>query len=256
MSRTGAPMGWVRGLCAITLQFAGRMTSVQSRVRCGHPASEIVAEAREHGADLIVMATHGRTGLARLLAGSVASSVMRRAPIPVLVMRLEEGGEPRGGGRVREEEGMRALRIAWGRGSMIVAGVVLLLFGAGCAAGDPATDARAVVVEGGGSYMEVEAPALAQMLARKDFTLINVHVPYEGEIEGTDVSVPFDRIGDHLDRLSSDRSAKLVVYCRSGRMSAIAAREMVARGYTNVWDLSGGMIAWARAGYAIVGAGR
>jgi rhodanese-related sulfurtransferase len=139
---------------------------------------------------------------------------------------------------------------------MIVAGVVLLVFVDGWAAGDPAIDARAVVVEGGGSYMEVEAPALAQMLARKDFTLINVHGPYEGEIEGTDVSVPFDRLGDHLDRLPSDRSAKLVVYCRSGRMSAIAAREMVTRGYTNVWDLSGGMIAWAGAGYAIVGAFR
>lgn len=74
-------------LASLTLQFAGRMTSVQSRVRCGHPASEIVAEAREQGADLIVMTTHGRTGLARLLAGSVASSVMRRAQIPVLVRR-------------------------------------------------------------------------------------------------------------------------------------------------------------------------
>lgn len=150
---------------------------------------------------------------------------------------------------------MRALRMLWGGGCLIT-GILFLLFVAGSAAGDPALEARAVVVDGGGSYMEVEAPALARMLAQEDLPLINVHVPYEGEIEGTDVVLPFDRVSDHLDRLPSDRSAKLVVYCRSGRMSTIAARELVARGYTNVWHLAGGMIAWARAGYAIVGASR
>lgn len=151
---------------------------------------------------------------------------------------------------------MGTLRVAGGGGWMIAGLVLVLLSVAGSAAGDPALATRTVVVEGGGRYIDVEAPALARMLTRKDFTLINVHVPYEGDIRGTDLSVPFDRVGDQLDRLPPDRSAKLVVYCRSGRMSTIAARELVARGYTNVWHLAGGMIAWARAGYPIVGASR
>ena len=50
----------------------------------GDPATEIVRVAQERGADLIVMGTHGRTGLQRMLTGSVAEEVVRRATCPVL----------------------------------------------------------------------------------------------------------------------------------------------------------------------------
>jgi nucleotide-binding universal stress UspA family protein len=56
-------------------------------IRRGRPAEEILAAARESGADLIAMATHGRTGLGRLLFGSVAEAVLRRAPVPVFMIR-------------------------------------------------------------------------------------------------------------------------------------------------------------------------
>jgi nucleotide-binding universal stress UspA family protein len=56
-------------------------------VRHGRAADEILAAADESGADLIAMATHGRTGLGRLLFGSVAEAVLRRAPIPVFMIR-------------------------------------------------------------------------------------------------------------------------------------------------------------------------
>jgi len=55
-------------------------------VREGDPAGEILRAAQFTNADLIVMGTHGRTGLARLLAGSVAERVMRRSPCPVLTV--------------------------------------------------------------------------------------------------------------------------------------------------------------------------
>jgi universal stress protein A len=55
----------------------------------GSPKVEIVAYARKHQIDLIVLATHGRSGLAHVLMGSVAESVVRTAPCPVLTVRPE-----------------------------------------------------------------------------------------------------------------------------------------------------------------------
>jgi rhodanese-related sulfurtransferase len=78
-------------------------------------------------------------------------------------------------------------------------------------------------------------------------TVINVHVPYEGEIEGTDHLIPFDKItGDQ--RLPADKRSEIVLYCRSGRMSVTAAKALAAAGYTNLYDLEGGMLAWEAAG--------
>jgi len=67
------------------VDFAG----VETRVLEGPPASAICEHARG-GFDLIVMGTHGRTGVARLLLGSVAEQVVRLAPCPVLTIRLPE----------------------------------------------------------------------------------------------------------------------------------------------------------------------
>jgi universal stress protein A len=53
----------------------------------GTPADEIIRAASEQGVDLIVIATHGRTGLKHLFMGSVAERVVRHAPCPVLVVR-------------------------------------------------------------------------------------------------------------------------------------------------------------------------
>lgn len=130
---------------------------------------------------------------------------------------------------------------------------VLLAVGAARdAAGQTAVDTRARPVEGGGSYTDVGATGLAAMLTKKNFTLINVHVPYEGEIEGTDLSIPFDQMVARAADLPTDKNARLVVYCRSGRMSAIAVRTLVALGYRDVWHLDRGMIAWQRAGYPLI----
>ncbi len=58
------------------------------RLFCGKPADEIVRCAEEEGVDMIVMGTHGRRGLSRLLMGSVSEAVIRRAPCPVLTINL------------------------------------------------------------------------------------------------------------------------------------------------------------------------
>lgn len=67
----------------------------EHRVLQGDAATEIVRVANEEKADMIVMATHGRTGLGRLLMGSVAEAVVRRANCPVFTLRhpeLEDAG--------------------------------------------------------------------------------------------------------------------------------------------------------------------
>jgi len=61
---------------------------VEHRVAEGEAAVEIIRLAQTLKCELIVMATHGRTGLARLLAGSVAEEVLRKAPCPVLAVRI------------------------------------------------------------------------------------------------------------------------------------------------------------------------
>jgi universal stress protein A len=58
-----------------------------AEVRGGAPSAQIIRAAIDWGADLIVMATHGKTGLAPLVIGRIADHVVRHAPCPVLVVR-------------------------------------------------------------------------------------------------------------------------------------------------------------------------
>lgn len=104
----------------------------------------------------------------------------------------------------------------------------------------------------GGSYTNVAPKQLEQMLAAKDFAFINVHIPYEGEIANTDAFIPYDKIAENVGKFPADKNAKVVLYCRSGRMSAIAAEELIKRGYSNVWNLNGGMVAWEGAGLRVI----
>lgn len=108
-----------------------------------------------------------------------------------------------------------------------------------------------VVKVDGGSYKDVSVIELKTLMEHKDFTLVNVHIPFEGNLPQTDLSIPFDTIGQNLDKLPADKTAKIVLYCRSGRMSTIAANELVKLGYTNILNLAGGMEAWEQAGLSI-----
>lgn len=79
-------------------------------------------------------------------------------------------------------------------------------------------------------------------------TTINVHVPFEGTLAGTDLMIPYDQIAQQVSRLPADRERPLAVYCMSGRMSTDAARSLVALGYTDIIELEGGMQAWQAGG--------
>lgn len=70
-------------------ELSAKTNTVGTYSTVGIPAEEIVREAREESADLIVMGTHGWTGLRHILLGSVAERVLRGASCPVLVVRSD-----------------------------------------------------------------------------------------------------------------------------------------------------------------------
>jgi rhodanese-related sulfurtransferase len=53
-------------------------------------------------------------------------------------------------------------------------------------------------------------------------------------------------------QLPAKKDAKILLYCQSGRMSDIAVRTLVRLGYTNLWHLKGGMVAWRLQGYPVL----
>ena len=79
-------------LLALQRRYAKRRIKLRTLMRTGTPYQEIVATAKSFKADLIIMATHGRTGVTHLLLGSVAERVVRSASCPVLTLH---------GGKVR-----------------------------------------------------------------------------------------------------------------------------------------------------------
>ena len=122
-------------------------------------------------------------------------------------------------------------------------------------AGAPGPDGVGIVVassNGSGTYVDITPDELAAMLKSKDFLFINVHIPYAGEIEQTDLFLPYDQAAQQLDQLPTDKKAKIVVYCRSDRMSRISVEEWVKAGYTNLYNLDGGFEAWEAAGYELL----
>ena len=128
---------------------------------------------------------------------------------------------------------------------LVVAACIAAACGSGGDKSEPTARAGGVTL--------LDAQAYRQAIgAFADPFVVNVHVPYEGEIEGTDAFVAFDQIDQHVAELPADKSAPLYIYCRSGRMSAEATPVLQRLGYTNIIDLKGGMNAWREAGLPLV----
>jgi nucleotide-binding universal stress UspA family protein len=128
------------------------------------PADGILAAVRETGADLLVMATHGRRGVARAVLGSVAAEVARRAPVPVLLTRPDVPGCDR---QDRQATG-GALR----------------------AAGSPADALRLLVAVDGSPESEASLPTVACLAVALDARVGLVRViPAGGSIFGAEDGV-------------------------------------------------------------------
>ena len=98
------------------------------------------------------------------------------------------------------------------------------------------------------AYENIYIDQFVKMMDHKDFILINVHVPYSGEIALTDLLIPYNAIEQHKEDLPRDKSTRIVVYCMSGPMGDIAAEKLASMGYTRVSNFQGGMMAWTQTG--------
>jgi universal stress protein A len=87
-----------RDLDAFLVSLAGKAPLCEGVIRFGDPAHEIVAHADETSCSLIVIGTHGRRRLSRLMLGSVAETVVRSSHVPVLTVRADEAAEKLSGG--------------------------------------------------------------------------------------------------------------------------------------------------------------
>ncbi len=129
--------------------------------------------------------------------------------------------------------------------SLVLTAILL----AGCGASNPAAEAE--VEE---AYALITAAELVAIMneRRDSFLLVNTHIPFEGNIPTTDLSVPYNNVAQNLYLLPEDKDTELIIYCMSNRMAYIAADELVQAGYTNLKLLDGGMLAWHGAGLPII----
>lgn len=100
-------------------------------------------------------------------------------------------------------------------------------------------------------YYAVSAQELQTMLMNKDFTMINVHIPWQGDIPQTDLRLAFDQISDNQEQLPADKDDKILIYCLTSGMAKIAVQSLMELGYTNIWMLEGGTTAWEDAGLLV-----
>lgn len=137
----------------------------------------------------------------------------------------------------------------------LVAGVAALSGSSGAkvaASASPVASIAQAAPSAVAGWTDVDSDELAATLQAGDVTLLNVKTPYIGEIEGTDLYIPYTDLVARAAELPSDRNAPIVVYCRTGNQSAIAAQTLVDLGYTNIENLADGMTGWVASGRGLI----
>jgi len=104
-------------------------------------------------------------------------------------------------------------------------------------------------------WKDVDVAEFERLIKAGGHVLLDVRTPREferGRIAGAvNIDIRADDFEDRIDRL--DRGRVILVYCRSGKRSARACDRLVEKGFTKVFNLEGGIIAWEDAGKEVVG---
>ncbi len=100
-----------------------------------------------------------------------------------------------------------------------------------------------------GQYQTLSIDDFANIVETRadEYLIINTHIPYAGEVENTDANIPYNDLNALMAAIPS-KDTPVILYCRSGNMSQQAANALIAQGYTQVWDVPGGMTAWQESG--------
>ncbi|MCR4263466.1 MAG: DUF1573 domain-containing protein [Candidatus Roizmanbacteria bacterium] len=87
---------------------------------------------------------------------------------------------------------------------------------------------------------QVDAAGFSELMKQGNAFLLDVHIPEQTHIPGTDAFIPYNEIEKYADQLPSDKTIPILVYCRSGNMSEEASETLAGLGYTTIYDLKGG----------------
>jgi rhodanese-related sulfurtransferase len=96
----------------------------------------------------------------------------------------------------------------------------------------------------------ITATELNRLMQQNDIFLVDVHIPEQRHIKGTDVFVPFNEIEQYQDKFPKDKNTAIYLYCEAGPMGNAAAKSLHDLGYRNLFNLEGGAKAWRNSGLA------
>ena len=102
-----------------------------------------------------------------------------------------------------------------------------------------------------GTYWEITPEELYSMISGEIFILQYDSVK-TGNIPATDLYIEYPYIEENIDKFPADKSTYIVIYCTQGSKSAEGASYLVSQGYSSVFQLAGGSIAWRNQGYPII----
>lgn len=101
-------------------------------------------------------------------------------------------------------------------------------------------------------YLVMVSPNdLNQILQKEDIFLVDVHIPEQKHIPGTDLFVPFNEVLKFKEKLPADKNTAIYLYCKSGNMANSAAVTLHELGYSHLYNLEGGTEAWKQAGLVL-----
>ncbi len=89
----------------------------------------------------------------------------------------------------------------------------------------------------------------AEVILNKDVFLVDVHIPEQQHLPYTDLFLPYNEVGKHLDEFPADKNTPIYMFCKTGHMVYVSARTLYKHGYTAIYNLDGGTVAWEDAGY-------
>jgi len=120
--------------------------------------------------------------------------------------------------------------------------LVLILLGAGWFVWQNAQPAST------GQQISATSPSeFAKLIQKPEVFVLDVHIPEQQHLAGTDAFIPYNELEENLAQLPADKNTPIAIYCRSGSMSREASQTLAELGYTQIYDLLGGINAYQAA---------